>query len=279
MKKHILALVPALALLLSGCAFLLERSYTVVEPYTNRYLDTAAEDALRAESYQDLVNSLLMLVEEHSTEGVIRYYGENDLTAYSLALAARREVLQETVLGSYLLQDLKLSFSGEDTYSSLAFTFTYREEAEDPEKLMVLSGTQSLVDLLRMSVREGHNMLTARFFEKTDRTDITAAVESLWQELQQGEREPDAPAEEQELLQPPIEDTVTQTAPADTPPVSTDLPAPPEGSTEGEGNAPLPIVGETPEKTTDDFPACPWTMRFYPDRSAAEIVEILLLEE
>ena len=261
MKKRILALLPALALLLSGCASLLERSYTVVEPYTNRYFDTTAEDTLRAESYQDLVNSLLMLVEQRSTEGVIRYYGEGGVTPYMLALNARREVLQETVLGSYLLQDMKLSFTGGEAHSSLTFTFTYREEAEDPEKLMVLSGTQSLVDLLRMSVREEHNMLTARFFEKTDRADITAAVESLWQELQQesAAAEPAAGTAEVPTTEPEIPATE---------------PAPPEGETTTETATP-PQDAET---ETEPVEPCPWAIRFYPDRDAAEIVEILLTE-
>ena len=69
-----LALLLAVCLSLSGCASLLERSYSVVEPYTDRYRDSGGEDALRAESYQDLVNSLMMLVEQRAEVGTIRCY-------------------------------------------------------------------------------------------------------------------------------------------------------------------------------------------------------------
>ena len=62
--------------LLCGCARLLERSYGITEPYADRYWDSSAEDTLRAETYQDLVNSLLLLVEQKAEEGVIRCYGE-----------------------------------------------------------------------------------------------------------------------------------------------------------------------------------------------------------
>lgn len=284
MKKRILALVPALALLLSGCASLLERSYTVVEPYTDRYWDTAAEDTLRSASYQDLVNSLLMLVEQRSEEGVIRYYSKSGIETYMLALSARREVLEETVLGSYLLQDVTLSFSGAEDYSTLSFALAYREGTEDPESLMVLSDTQSLVDLLRMAVREGHSTLTARFFEKTTRSDVAAAVERLWQELQQ-ETQTDTPADTTEAPQPP-QDTAGEgeTVPTDeTPAASTEeTPDAPEATTppEEEGNAPAAgeVLAEGQPLPADAAPPCPWTIRFYPDRDAAEIVEILLTE-
>lgn len=269
MKKRILALVPALALLLSGCASLLERSYTVVEPYTDRYWDTAAEDTLRAESYQDLVNSLLMLVEQRSEEGVIRYYTEPNSDTYFLAAAARREVQQETVLGAYLLQSISMSFSKGENYVTLTFEMRYRQDAEDPESLMVLSDTQSLVDLLRMAVREGHEKLTARFFTPTPREDVVAAMESLWQELHQDETSPTMGAEP----------TQTTTGEATEP----TIPAAPEGntteSTSPEGETPLPTTeGTIPAATVAADLPCPWEIRFYPDQETAEIVEVLLTE-
>ena len=101
MKKRMAVSFLAVCLLLSGCASLLERSYSVVEPYADRYWDASAEDTLRVENYQDLVNSLLMLIEERAEDGVIRYYTEGD--AYGLAQQATKEVKEETMLGSYLL--------------------------------------------------------------------------------------------------------------------------------------------------------------------------------
>ena len=76
MKNLILLAVLSACLLLGGCVSLLERSYSVVEPYADRYWDSAAEDTLKAENYQDLVNSLLMQVEQRAEECVIRGYGE-----------------------------------------------------------------------------------------------------------------------------------------------------------------------------------------------------------
>ena len=68
---QLLAVLSA-CLLLGGCVSLLERSYSVVEPYADRYWDSAAEDTLKAENYQDLVNSLLMQVEQRMSSKASR---------------------------------------------------------------------------------------------------------------------------------------------------------------------------------------------------------------
>lgn len=135
----------------------------MVEPYADRYWDASAEDTLRAESYQDLVNSLLMLIEEGAEDGVIRYYTAGD--AYGLALQATQEVREETMLGSYLLEKITFTYQMmEEGVCTLTYEMVYREDAEDVDSLMVLSDSQSLVDLLRLAIREGHDKLTGPSF-------------------------------------------------------------------------------------------------------------------
>jgi hypothetical protein len=180
MKRKIAVLV-LLALALTGCSSLLERSYSVVEPYSDRYWESQAEDILKAESYQDLVNSLLLLVDQRSEEGVIRYYGDED--SYILALNARQEVRQETALGSYLIERVSVSRTKGESYDTLTYRLTYRQDAEDPDALMTLSDSQSLVDLLRLTVREEHSRLTARFAQDLTGEAVTAAVDQFWQEV------------------------------------------------------------------------------------------------
>ena len=191
MKNLILLAVLSACLLLGGCVSLLERSYSVVEPYADRYWDSAAEDTLKAENYQDLVNSLLMQVEQRAEECVIRGYGE--AAGYGQARSASWEVRRETIPGSYLLENMTFDYEPSDGYSTFTFRMSYREDAEDIEAMMSLSDCQSLVDLLRLSVREDHHRLTARFIRDMRREEVRAAVEALWQELCRGEKE-DVPA-------------------------------------------------------------------------------------
>ena len=277
--------------LLGGCAKLLERSYGVTEPYADRYWDSSAEDTLRAETYQDLVNSMLLLVEQKAEEGVIRCYGEAE--EYQNALAARSEVRRETMLGSYLLKDLQLSYEEGSGYSTVTCQMLYREDAEDLSALMPLSDSQSLVDLLRLAVREDYEKLAARFTYEPSREDVTSAVESLWQELcrnEMEENEPppavkeDGPAEDEA---PPEEDGGTEDASGEDGPEAAALEASPEEA----GDAPpeeageevpedgTPTEGEAaeePEPPPIEYPPCPWVIRFYPNQETAEVVEVLL---
>ena len=242
--------------LLGGCARLLERSYGITEPYADRYWDSSAEDTLRAETYQDLVNSLLLLVEQKAEEGVIRCYGEAE--EYEQVLAARREVRQETMLGSYLLKELQLDHEKGSGYSTVTCRMTYREDAEDLGALMPISDSQSLVDLLRLAVREDYEKLAAHFTYEPSREDVAAAVESLWQEICRSEME--------ELAA-----------------LSVDEEVPEAGTPEGEEGAVPEDPGEDgeaveppPEEPVIEYPPCPWSIRFYPNQETAEIVEVLL---
>lgn len=278
MKKRTMLAAALACLLLGGCASLLERDYSVVEPYANRYWDTSAEDTLRAESYQDLVNSLLLLVEQRAEEGTIRCYGE--ASAAQQTQAASREVRLESTLGSYLLRRITYSCEAGAGYSTVRVQMTYREDAEDVENMMTLSDSQSLVDLLRLAVREEHERLTARFSYDMPRQDVTAAVESLWRELCGEEAEA-----QQTLEAPPPEDQTPQDPEEPVPAEpsgeeevqTTPEEAPESTETSGEGEDPdAPPVQEPPAEPV--YPPCPWTVRFYPDMDGAGIVEVLLPE-
>ena len=282
MKKWLF--LPLLALLLSGCSFLLERSYSVEKPYTDRYWDSGAEDTLRVENYQDLVNSLLMLVEQRAEEAVIRCYFGEDVNVYTTARDACGEVRRETILGSYLLKSLTFSTTGGAGYTTLACHMVYREDAEDPESIMTLSDSQSLVDLLRLTVREDRDKVTARFVSDIPRQEVTAAVDAFWQELCRDAAleslEPTFLPEDEAppgKAQEPPEETEELETPPDTPPEKT--------SEEPDAAGAIPASGLTEDGESADgeppepeYPPCPWTILFYPDQEETNIVEILLTE-
>ena len=283
-------LFPVLAAvtLLCGCSSLLNRSYSVVEPYTDRYWDSTAEDTLKAENYQDLVNSLLMLIQQGSEEGIIRYYAPDGEDGYTHAINAKQEVRTETILGSYLLDALSLNCTEENGYCTLTYRMYYRKNTQEISSLMAISDCQSLVDLLRVSVREELPSLTAQFISKTSCEEVRSAVETLWQELYVDEMAVMDPPSEETLTtipHPPPEETPTE----DTAKNTDKITAPPEQSTElptGESSGQLippeqseqlEPANETPTEPEIVIPPCPWGIRFYPNSTSAEIVEILLL--
>lgn len=75
MRKRVWALAAALLmLLLTGCGSLLNRDYSVTEPHSSSYYESEDRSVLRAESYQDLVNALLVLISGGAKEGTIWLY-------------------------------------------------------------------------------------------------------------------------------------------------------------------------------------------------------------
>lgn len=306
MNRKIAVLLLSVCLLLCGCASLLERSYSSVEPYTDRFWDSGAEDTLKAESYQDLVNSLLLLIEQRSEEVVIRYYAEEGTNTYAQAINAKHEVQNETLLGSYLLDNLTLAYTSNNGYCTLLYNMSYRADAQDISTLMALSDSQSLVDLLRVALREGHDSVTAQFISKLSREEVSDAVTALWQELYLAELEASgffdppadegsdtetAPGDENDVADapdssgetteaPPASDESTQEGETDTEtdtesdPENEDETTPNDGET-GETDEPENSIEDSPESRII-FPPCPWEIIFYPNADTAEIVTIIL---
>ena len=76
MKKRIWLLAAA-CVLLSGCASLLDREYSRVEAHSSKFWESEATGILRAESYQDIVNDLLILIGQHTETASARRSGRH----------------------------------------------------------------------------------------------------------------------------------------------------------------------------------------------------------
>ena len=181
MKKRIFALCAALCLTLTGCAnVVLERSYASAEPHSEMYWENEENDTLRADSYQDLVNAMLLLLGEHADDGTIRVYGE-DLDAETMMESACAEVQQETALGAYLLDYVTYTCAAEHDYYALSFHFGYRRTQAEQAGIINATSTEALPELLRVAAQEGAERLTVRvgYFASN-----SADVETMVQEVQ-----------------------------------------------------------------------------------------------
>ena len=144
MKKRILLLCAALCLLLSGCGGgLLEREWSSVTPHSAGYWENGDKDTLRADSYQDAVNAILMLVANHAERGVVRCYFGSDAEYAELAAEACNEVQQETDLGAYLLDYITYAGTDERGFYELSLSFGYRRTAEEQESIINATSTEA----------------------------------------------------------------------------------------------------------------------------------------
>ena len=66
-----------LAVSLTGCGSLLNREWYEVKDHSPTYYEGEGRDVLRADTYQDLVNNILIFVGNHAEEGTICEAGRN----------------------------------------------------------------------------------------------------------------------------------------------------------------------------------------------------------
>ena len=151
--KRILALLLAL-LTLSGCSSMLNRSYRSVTPHVTHTSDPAAPEtpeALRAETYGELVNDVQYLVSTGEDTGVIHVYNYTGSLESDLEEVCG-ELLDQDPLCSWALSDIQWSHSSLISYDECRFTFTYRVDTA------LLNEVQSAVGFAAIRQRLGQTL-------------------------------------------------------------------------------------------------------------------------
>lgn len=164
MKRRMLALLWAASLLLgcTGCS-LLHREWYEVTTHSSGYYE--GRDALRADTYQDLVNDILVLVGNHSEEGVIwLYYAQEGLDANDAAERACREVENDTPMGAYAVSYIQYTVDDSArNYSAITVTIGYQRTEQQLIAVKHATNTSALADLLTEAAEAGKSELVVQF--------------------------------------------------------------------------------------------------------------------
>ena len=171
--------------LLTGCASLLERTYSKVEPHSSRFWESEAADTLRAENYQDIVNDLLILIGQHTESASLRLYNfEDDLAAAAAMEQAAAETQQETPLGAYAVEYMTSAGQSRRGYYEATVKISYRRTAEQVQSLVNATSTEAVYSLLDAALDEGRTELAIRvsYWGTDGRERVEAAVEQLRKE-------------------------------------------------------------------------------------------------
>lgn len=150
MKKiAVIAVALLLCLVAVGCS-MLERSYTSVQPHSSSYYESEDKSVLRAETYQDLVNDLLVLIGTCSQQGTIWLYDSDALGDVQQAMEkACQEVQNETPMGAYAVEYMTYTISEPTrTHTEIQLTISYRRSAEEITGMVNITGVTALRDLL-----------------------------------------------------------------------------------------------------------------------------------
>ncbi len=184
MKKFIiLALCVAALLCATGCSFL-HREYSSVKPHSAGYYESADKNALRAESYQDLVNDLLILVDRRAETGTIRLYtAPEELDADDAMAQAMLETQYETPIGAYAVEFITYKVGEEKAGATvLEVEFGYRRTAEQMAAMVHTTGVSALSTLLPAAVDNDAPELVLEVGYFRDRTELDEIIARVREE-------------------------------------------------------------------------------------------------
>ena len=154
MKRWVAA--AAALCLLTGCAPLLERSYSTAEPHSSKYWESEAAGTLRAENDQDIVNDLLILIGQHTGSATLRLYNFPDDQAAAEAMErAALEVQQETALGAYAAEYITYVSQSQRSCYEVDVQIGYRRSEEQIQTIVNATSFTALKDLLEAALDGG----------------------------------------------------------------------------------------------------------------------------
>ena len=182
MKRWIAA--AAALCLLTGCAPLLERSYSTAEPHSSKYWESEAADTLRAENDQDIVNDLLILIGQHTGSATLRLYNFPDDQAAAEAMErAALEVQQETALGAYAAEYITYVSQSQRSCYEVDVQIGYRRSEEQIQTIVNATSFTALKDLLEAALDGGRAELVVRigYWQADGRDRVAQTLEALRQ--------------------------------------------------------------------------------------------------
>ena len=185
MKKLKITAALCALLLLTGCASLLERQYSTVEPHSSKFWESEAADTLRAENHQDLVNDLLLLIGQHTENATIRLYNfKDDMTVAETLEQATTEIQQETPMGAYAVEFITSSSQAQRGYYEVSVQISYRRTAEQIQAVVNATSTEALSSLLETALDNGETELTVRigYWRAGDRERVAEIAAQLREE-------------------------------------------------------------------------------------------------
>ena len=185
MKKLKIAGALCALLLLTGCASLLERQYSTVEPHSSKFWESEAADTLRAENHQDIVNDLLLLIGQHTESATIRlYHFEDDMAVAETLERATSEIQQETPMGAYAVEFITSSSQAQRGSYEVSVQISYRRTAEQIQAVVNATSTEALSSLLETALDNGQTELAVRigYWRGEDRQRVAEITAQLREE-------------------------------------------------------------------------------------------------
>ncbi|MFB0921373.1 MAG: hypothetical protein QMB62_10925 [Oscillospiraceae bacterium] len=149
MKKRIISALISLSLLaaLSGCTGLFQKEYLSVTNYQDNAQNASNSDVLHISDYTELKDSIISLVNDHKTQGRLRFTDYEGTIKSDLAQALL-EVKTESALASFSVNYTYYYLSRIVTYYEAVVYITYKRTQSEIDAIKYITGRTELIDTL-----------------------------------------------------------------------------------------------------------------------------------
>ena len=132
--KKIAALLLVVSVLLSGCSYWMNGSYSSVKPHEGPF-DQQDRPTIQVSGYEDLIKALSSLVESGAESGVLSLQYDTEETAKADMDKAIREIRQSDPFAVYAVEDIGYAFGASGSRNAVRLQITYRQNRVKPEKI------------------------------------------------------------------------------------------------------------------------------------------------
>lgn len=147
MKRAAVTLILALALVLTGCASIFDKTYFSSSDYEAPSETSGYEGATEVSSYLQLTMAINNLVAEHG-ESMLLHFTSYDGDIYDDLASACREVSTETALGAYAVDYISYDLDRIVAYYEAEVFVYYKRSAEELESMISVNTASGLYNAI-----------------------------------------------------------------------------------------------------------------------------------
>ena len=145
--KRILTLLMTLCVLLSGCSYWMNGSYSSVEPHKEP-AKQEEKPAVSVSGYEELLSAVASVVESGAESGMISVQYGNENTVQNHMDQAIREVRQNNPFAAYAVENIEYTFGASGSRKAVSVRVTYlqnRVRTDTIQRVQTLEEVQSII--------------------------------------------------------------------------------------------------------------------------------------
>lgn len=175
MKRRLLVLFLATALLLTGCGWF-NGSYVNVTPYQQQS-GTGQTGAVSARNYYQLRSAMEEMISTGTEAGVINVAGYENIVVERNLKDAITYVLESYPVGAYAVEAIDYEVGTSSGKPAIALEFTYRRSRNEIRRIQKVKNIAKAADAVEDALRDFDNVLVLEVEEYTA-TDFVQMVEA-----------------------------------------------------------------------------------------------------